>query len=240
MNKRTITQWLRATFLMVFFLSGCNFPVFRAATATEISGPAPETETQTKLPPAGVETVIPSATSTYAPTETSTPTITSTQGSTPTNTVLPTAAATNTLVPTPTRHLVVSIRGTALVEKNTRFLPLGGASVSLYNDQTRALVTGTKTNIEGGFQINELYAGNYYLVLVWFVKSSGWPCAKSSLPDPEHKAAWDYVVHGLAHHVMIQYRDNDTYVVSIGTSAFGFDGKGTKQVEVYLKCNALN
>lgn len=239
MKKRHIAQWIRIAVLLAVLMSGCNFPVFRAATTAETSSPAPDAAAQTVQPPA-TDTEVPSATSTSLPTDTPIPTVTVTQELTPTITMLPTAAATNTLVPTPTRHLAVSIRGIARVEKNTRILPIGGASVSLYDDQKRTLITSTKTNTEGGFQINALFAGKYYLVLVWFVKSSGWPCAKSSLPDPDHKRVWDYMVHGLAHFVQIQNRGDDTYVVSIGTGAFGFDGKGTRQVEINLKCNELN
>ena len=240
MKERHIAQWIRIAVLLAVLLSGCNFPVFRATTTAETSSPAPDAAAQTVELPA-TDTAIPSATSTSPSTETPPiPTVTVTQELTPTITVLPTAAATNTLVPTPTRHLAVSIRGIARVEKNTRILPIGGASVSLYDDQKRTLITSTKTNTEGGFQINELFAGKYYLVLVWFVKGSGWPCAKSSLSDPDHKMVWDYVVHGLAHHVQIQNQGDNTYVVSIGTGAFGFDGKVTRQIEINLKCNELN
>lgn len=239
MKKRHNAHRMQLALLIMIFLSGCNFPTFQMATATDFTVPTPEGETQTQTP-LTTNTALPSATFTSLPSDITMPTLTATRELTPTITVMPTAAPTNTLVPTPTRHLVASIRGVVWVEKNVRILPLGGAGVSLYDDQRRTLIASTKTNIEGGFQINELASGRYYLVLVWFVKSSGWPCAKSSLPDPDRKAVWEYVVHGLAHRVQIQNRGDDTFVVSIGTGAFGFDGRGTRQVEVTLKCNELN
>lgn len=239
MKKRHLAHWMKIGLLLGVFLSGCNFPLLRVATASETPRLAPVRATQT-IARSVTNTALSSATSSLILSDTPLPTQTATQEQTPTFTVIPTAAPTNTLVPTPTRRMDVSIRGVARVEKNVRILPLGGANVSLYDDEKRTLIASTKTNTEGGFQINELASGKYYLVLVWFVKSSGWPCARSSLPDPDRKAVWEYSVRGLAYRVQIQNRGDDTFVVSIGTGSFGFEGRGTKQVEVVLKCNELN
>ena len=236
MKYPTISKLILIVVLGVFSLSGCNFPGFDLAAGKATSVPTVDQAGLKKT-----ATIPLTETATPAPTSTSTqtPLPTSTATSELIITLLPSAAPTNTPIAPPTNSPGATLKGTAIIEKARSALPLGGAATSLYEDGGKKSLVSTRTNTSGDFQFYGLAGGKYYLVFVWIVKASGWPCSKSSLPDAGKKEDWSYNLNNLIYYVNLQNKGDDTLVLTLSTSAFSVANNATKDVEIRLVCNRL-
>lgn len=220
----------------ILFLNACNFPqpgLALTATASYTATASPEpTQVHSATP---VESPIPTATLSEIPIL---PTITSTS----TAFLLPTPTYTPvfTFTPAPPARIVTTgVEGLVSIVKPSRTLPLGGAAITLYRDQTKDDLISTITIMDGSYRFTQIPSGKYYLVVVWVLSKPGaWPCANEKLPPAGKRNTWKYEANGLPIYVEIYAKTAEQIIVAMSTGSFSVSGT-RKNVNMPLICNQL-
>lgn len=237
MKIRLMYRFFSGLLLPVVLALSCNLPLLQnGQTTVATTSKAVQT---TKITPAAViqpsDTPVPTVTETLVPTPSETPAVTATS-----TLVL---LSTNTPLPTFTNTAYVAINKltgvVSAVKGRGGATPIGGASVTLYNNSTSKKVTVTNTAYTGEYQFTQIPSGQYYLVIVWvFKNASSWPCSKELLPPVGHKSTATYKDEDET--VTAELRQDSTgYVLVLSTSSFGISS-APKRVVVNLLCNQLN